>query len=244
VPSVAALALVAGALLVGSLLNALVGFGFALATVPLMALAVGPREAVVLSAILGLLSNGGVAIRHRGEVDRPILGRLLVGGLVGMPAGLALLVVLPERWIGAGIGVVVLAAVALLALGPAPEHVPPWADLVAGVGTGVLNTSVGVSGPPVVTALHGHRLDKARFRSTASALFGVNGVVAIVLFALAGEVTGEVLATAAATVVAWPVGWWVGDRLHHRFAEDRFRSLVLWLLAATAVVSLVGALRS
>jgi uncharacterized membrane protein YfcA len=244
VPSIAELAVVAGALFVGSLLNALVGFGFALTTVPLMALAVGPREAVVLSAILGLLSNGGVSIRHRADVDRPILGRLFVGGLIGMPAGLALLLVLPERWIGVGIGVVVLAAVAVLAFGPEPSGVPAWADVLAGVGTGVLNTSVGVSGPPVVTALHGHQLPKATFRATASALFGANGVVAIVLFAVTGQVTGAVLATAAATVVAWPLGWWVGDRLHHRFPEERFRTLVLWLLATTAVVSLLGALRT
>ncbi len=243
-PSLAALALVAAALFVGSLLNALVGFGFALTTVPLMALAVGPREAVVLSAVLGLASNGGVAIRHRSEVDCPILGRLFVGGLVGMPAGLVLLLVLPERWIGVGIGVVVLAAVAVLAFGPTPERVPRWADVVAGFGTGVLNTSVGVSGPPVVTALHGHRLAKAPFRATASALFGLNGVVAVGLFLAAGEITATLLATAAVIAVAWPAGWFVGDRLHGRFPEERFRSLVLWLLAVTAVVSLLGALRS
>lgn len=243
-PSIAALALVAGALFVGSALNALVGFGFALATVPLMALAVGPKEAVVLSAILGLLSNSGVAVRHRDEVERAILGRLFIGGLIGMPFGLALLVVLPERWIGIGIAAVVLAAVASIAVGREPERVPSWADFLAGVGTGVLNTSVGVSGPPVVTALHGHRLQKARFRATAAALFGLNGVVALLLFAATGKVTGAVVATAVVTAWAWPVGWWVGDALHHRFSEDRFRSFVLVLLTVTAVVSLLGALRS
>jgi uncharacterized membrane protein YfcA len=244
VPSVAALAVVAGALFVGSVLNALVGFGFALTTVPLMALAIGPRNAVVLSAILGLLSNGGVSLRHRVDVDRGLLGRLFGGGVIGMPVGLALLLVLPERWIGVGIGVVVLAAVAALAFAPEPTAVPATADVVAGIATGVLNTSVGVSGPPVVTALHGHRLSKAAFRSTASALFGLNGVVALVLFAVAGEITAELVGTAAVTVWAWPLGWYVGDRLHRRVDESRFRGLVLVLLAVTAVVSLVGALRS
>lgn len=243
-PSPAALALVAGALVVGSAINALVGFGFALVTVPAMALAVGPRQAVVLSAVLGLASNGGVALRHRSDVVRPIAGRLFAGGLVGMPVGLALLLVVPERGIGVGISVVVLAAVAVLALGPEPSRVPPWADVVAGMSTGVLNTSVGVSGPPVVTALHGHRLGKAGFRATASALFGANGLVAIVLFVAAGEVPATLLATAAVVAPAWPAGWWVGDRLHRRFPEERFRNLVLVLLAATAVLSLIGALGS
>jgi len=244
VSSPAALVVVAGALFVGSMLNSLLGFGFALTTVPLMALAVGPKEAVVLSAVLGLLSNSGVAIRHRDDVVGPLLGRLMVGSLMGMPLGLALLVVMPERWIGVGIGVTVLVAIVLIAGGVEVESVPRWADVVAGVGTGVLNTSVGVSGPPVVTAMHGHRLAKAPFRATAAAVFGLGGVVAIVLFAVTGQITGSILATAAATVWAWPVGWWVGARLHRSVSEDRFRSLALVLLAVTAIVSLFGALLS
>jgi uncharacterized membrane protein YfcA len=41
---------------------------------------------------------------------------------------------------------------------------------------------------------------------------------------------------------AWPLGWWVGDRLHHRFDEERFRGLVLVLLTATAFITLLSAL--
>ncbi|HRW42608.1 MAG TPA: sulfite exporter TauE/SafE family protein, partial [Microthrixaceae bacterium] len=107
-PSPAEFALLAGALFVASAVNALVGFGFALTSVPLMALAVGPRDAVVLSALMGMLSSGGVALRHREEVARPIASRLVAGSLVGMPIGLFVLAAVPERWIGIGIGVVVL----------------------------------------------------------------------------------------------------------------------------------------
>ncbi|HPU39936.1 MAG TPA: sulfite exporter TauE/SafE family protein [Microthrixaceae bacterium] len=243
-PSIAALFVVAGALFVGSALNALVGFGFALITVPVMALAVGPKEAVVLSALLGLASNSGVSLRHRHEVQRRLVGRLIVGSIVGMPIGLAVLVVVPEQWIGIGIAVVVLVAVGLIATGRQVESVPPWADVVAGLISGVLNTSVGVSGPPVVMSLHGHGLGKAPFRATASAVFGLAGIVAIGLFVLSGRVSPTLLLTALLALPAWPMGWWAGDRLHRRVDEQRFRALVLWMLTATAVVSLMGALRS
>jgi len=243
-PSVAALMVVAGALFVGSALNALVGFGFALVTVPVMALAVGPKEAVVLSAMLGLMSNSGVSLRHRSEVQRRVVGRIIAGSVLGMPVGLAVLVAVPERWIGIGISAVVLAAVALIATGRRVESVPPLADVVAGFVSGVLNTSVGVSGPPVVIALHGHGLDKARFRATASAVFGLAGAVAVALFALTGRIAPALVGTALVAVPAWPAGWWVGDRLHRSVDEERLRSLVLWLLTATALVSLLGALRS
>lgn len=243
-PSIAALALVAGALFVGSALNALVGFGFSLVSVPVMALAVGPKEAVVLASLLALASNSGVALRHRAEAQRPIVGRLMAGSIVGLPIGLAVLVVVPAQWIGIGIAVVVLSAVALIATGRQVESVPPWADVVAGVVSGVLNTSVGVSGPPVVMSLHGHGLGKATFRATAATVFGLSGIVAIALFGLSGRINATVLATALLVLPAWPLGWWVGDRLHRRVDEARFRSVVLWMLTATAVISLLGALRS
>jgi len=41
----------------GATLNAAAGFGFSLLTVPLMALAVGPKEAVVLSAVMSVGST-------------------------------------------------------------------------------------------------------------------------------------------------------------------------------------------
>ena len=51
------------------------------------------------------------------------------------------------------------------------------------------------------------------------------------------------MAVAVLALPAWPAGWWVGDRLHHRFPEERFRTLVLVMLAATAVLSLLSAVR-
>jgi uncharacterized membrane protein YfcA len=237
-----ALAVVASALLLGSFLNSLVGFGFALVTVPLMAVAVGPKEAVVLSAVYGLLSNGGVALRHRADVVVPVVRRLFVGSLAGMPVGLAVLVVLPPEPLQVAISVTVLVSVVVLARGWVIEDPHPAVDVGAGLCSGVLNTSVGVSGPPVVMDLHGRGLAKAPFRASAAGYFGLAGVVALGLFAVAGRLDLRLAVSAALALPAWPLGSLVGERVHRRFPDDRFRSLVLVLLAATAVVTLVAAL--
>jgi uncharacterized membrane protein YfcA len=238
----AALAVVAVAVLIGSALNALVGFGFALATVPLMAMAVGPKEAVVLSAMFGLLSNSGVAIRHRAEAAAPVARRIFGGALVGMPVGLAVLLVVPSDPLKAAIAVVVLVSVVVMARGWVIPNPAPAIDVLTGVASGVLNTSVGISGPPVVMNLHGRGLGKGPFRSTAATVFALSGVVALALFAASGQVDPAVAAAAVVALPAWPLGWWVGDRLHHRFDEERFRGLVLVLLTATASITLLSAL--
>jgi uncharacterized membrane protein YfcA len=235
------LAIVAGALFLGSFLNSLVGFGFALVTVPLMALAVGPKEAVVLSAMYGLLSNGGVALRHRGDAEVPVVRRLFIGGLVGMPVGLALLVVVPAAPLQVAISVTVLVSVVVLARGWVIEDPHPAVDLGAGLCSGILNTSVGVSGPPIVMDLHGRGLPKGPFRASAAAYFGLAGVVALVLFAVVGRLDLELAVAAALALPAWPLGAWAGERVHHAFPDDRFRGLVLGLLGLTAVVTLLAA---
>ena len=51
-PSVVGFVALALGVVLGSTLNAAAGFGFSLLTVPLMALVIGPKEAVVLSAVI------------------------------------------------------------------------------------------------------------------------------------------------------------------------------------------------
>ena len=51
-PSVVGFVALALGVVLGSTLNAAAGFGFSLLTVPLMALVIGPKEAVVLSAVM------------------------------------------------------------------------------------------------------------------------------------------------------------------------------------------------
>lgn len=239
-----ALVLVAVAVLLGSFLNSLAGFGFALVTVPLMAVAVGPKEAVVLSAVIGLLSNGGVAVRHRDAIDRPVTRRLVLGAVLGMPVGLVVLEVVPPAPLQVAIAVVVLVAVVAIARGWQLRSPGPRTDVVSGLASGVLNTSVGVGGPPVVVDLHGWGLDKGAFRASAAACFAASGVVALALFALGGRLDLDVLAAAAVALPAWPLGALAGGRVHDRFPEERFRDLVLWLLVATALVTLASAVGS
>jgi len=235
------LALVAVALFLGSSLNSLVGFGFALATVPLMALAVGPEQAVVLSAVYGLLSNGAVAVRHRADADGPVVLRMFLGSLPGMVVGLLVLVSVPAGPLQVAIAVTVLVSVVVLARGWVVADPHPAVDVGAGFVSGVLNTSVGVSGPPVIVDLHGRGLPKGPFRSTLTGYFALAGVVALVLFAGSGRLDGALVVSAALALPAWPLGALVGGLLHRRFPEERFRSLVLWLLVLIAVVTMLSA---
>jgi uncharacterized protein len=234
------LAVVAGAVFLGAFLNTLAGFGFALVTVPLMALVVGPKEAVVLSAIVGLASNGAVAIRLRRQVDRTVTGRVLAGSMLGMPIGIVVLGLVADEPLKVMISIAVLVSAVLLATGWRLHDPKPATDVVAGFVSGACNTSIGISGPPVVVLMQGRGMPKATFRASIVAVFFVAGIVALVLFGVTGRFDATVGSAALVALPALPLGWWLGDVSHRRLDEAPFRVVVLVLMSASAVVVLAS----
>jgi uncharacterized membrane protein YfcA len=219
-----------------ALAQAVTGFGSALVSVPLLAMVVGPVDAVVAATLAGLLLTAGAWRRERAYADPGRVRLLAVTGVVGMPLGLVLLEVLSERTLTVLIASTVLILVVLLAAGARLPTARP-AQGVAGLVSGTLLTSTGMNGPPLVIALHD--LAPRRFRGTLQATFCLQDAAAVLGFLLLGHVDGQALALAAAGLVGLPLGWVVGDQLFRRVPAERFRWLVLGGLVVSAVSALL-----
>ena len=135
---------------VAAAINAMTGFGFALVGVPLLALAIGARDAVVLLAILTLPMNVGLAWRHRDQIVLPTAKRQTAAAFLGMPLGLVVLLAVTQQVLLAVISVAVLATVVALVRGVELHPHGPRLDYGSGFVSGVLATSIGVNGPPLV----------------------------------------------------------------------------------------------
>lgn len=222
-----------------ALAQAASGFGSALVAVPLLGFVVGPGEALVAATVAGMVLTGGAWRREHGHTDAPVVRRLTVAGVLGMPAGLAVLLLASERTLTVVIAVVLLSTVALLAAG---ARLPTGrsAQWGAGVTSGALLTSTGMNGPPLVLVLRDE--PPHRFRATLQATFCLQDAVAVVAFVALGQVGATVLVAAAAGLLGMPLGWRLGDAVFQRLSPERFRVLVLAGLAATGTVALAGAL--
>jgi hypothetical protein len=217
--------------LVAAAVQAATGFGFALVSVPLLALAVDPRTAVVASAVAGLAMTIAVAARERRHAQWRTAGVLLAAAVLGMPVGLLVLRLTPEWLLTALIGAAVVACALLVWRG---LRVPSSRPALAGVGvlTGVLSTSTGTSGPPLVAAFQAMGYDPRTFRATLAAVFTGTGVFSLAGFALAGQVSQEAVQVGLVGVPAVLLGWWGGNAVFHRIEPQRFRRLVLVALVA------------
>jgi uncharacterized membrane protein YfcA len=233
-------AIVAAVFIAATVQNA-AGFGFALMCVPVMAVVVDTHVAVVISTILGMGSSTTQAWIGRDDIDRTVARRMTLAALAGMPLGLLVFVLVDENVLKLIVGACVLVIVVLLARRIDLRHVGPHFDLAAGAVSGVLATSVSTNGPPLVFALQARHVTPAVFRPTINTVFAVSAAVSLVLYLGAGKVTSNVLVGVLVALPALAVGIWTGLVLRPRLDGERFRVVVLVLLAAAGASAVLAA---
>lgn len=236
------LIVIAAVVLLSATVNMVAGFGFALLAMPLMTLAVPVAQAVVIVLLLGFCSTTWQAISLRRHALRPLLKQLTLSAYIGMPLGLVVLNVVGDQPLRIGLGVAVLVATAFLACHVRLSHVGPLFDYLLGFVSGVLNTSLGTNGPPLVFALQARGLKPDQFRATIATVFMLSNLLAIALFAVDGRVTGSGLLASAIALPPWLAGSTLGAAIRPRVSSAHFRQMVLLLLLTTGTTAIVAAL--
>ena len=220
----------------------LAGFGFALLAMPVITLAIPVEEAIVIVSILSLFTTGWQSIYLRHDAERSLARRLIMASFVGMPLGLVILNVVDDTSLKVGLGVSVLIATVLLARRLNLAHVGPTLDMACGFTSGVLNTSLGTNGPPLVFDLQARAVDANTFRATISTVFVFGNILALTLFIVDGKVTADDLRAALIAAPAWLLGQALGWPTRRHVHGERFRWLVLTLLFAAGLTAIVFAL--
>ena len=226
---------------VAAFVQVLAGFGFALLCMPIMTLAIPVEKAVVVSTVLSACTTSWQSWFLRKDAEVPLVKRLTASAYVGMPLGLVILEVVPDTSLKIVLGVSVLLATLMLARRLDLRHVGNGMDVGLGFVSGVLNTSLSTNGPPLVFDLQARHLDAVRFRATISAVFALCNFGALALFIGRGKITQEGLHAAAIALPAWLVGQLVGWPIRKHLHGERFRVMVLVLLALAGTTTIVFA---
>jgi uncharacterized protein len=234
------LVLVAATIAIASVLQSASGFGFSLIAVPIVSALVGARVAVVATDTLAFGIILSMVASGRQYVRVAVLRVVTIASLIGMPVGLWVLTHVDDRILAVIIACVVILLTVLLMSGvTAPDR--PGIDLAAGFTSGVLSTSTGTNGPPLVLALQARRVPSREFRTTLAAAFALQDIAAILGFAITRQFTSDVWRVVAVGIPGLIAGRVVGDRLFGSLDQRRFRGVALTLLLVTGTASLVQA---
>ncbi len=241
-PLTAAVAL--GAIL-GGFVQGLSGFAFGLVALGIWAWSVDPTVAgplVVFGSLVGqLLSLGTV----RRGLDPGRILPFVVGGLIGIPVGVALLRQIDPLGFKLTVGIILLIwcpTMLLLRDLPRVTGGGRWADGIVGWVGGVMGGLGGLTGPAPTLwcALRGWGRDAQRAVFQSFNL--VMQVATMAAYLATGTISGETAWLFAIVAPAMLVPTLIGARLYRRFSDVGFQRLVLLLLTASGALLVIASL--
>jgi uncharacterized protein len=242
------MALAAVATLVGAAMQSATGFGFALILSPALFAVLDRYEAVTALLALGVVLS--LLVLFEGGRPGPVRWRqlvpVLVAALPGLGLGAAVLALLSKATLQVLVGVVVVSIAAWQLrsrlAGRAPTATAGHTSAAAaGLASGVLTTSINVSGPPLVLWLEARGPSPAELRATLAALFLVlNLAGGAVLLAAAGPDRAVSLGALLPLLGLVVVGYLAGAPAFKRLDQRRLSLTVLALVAITGAASVVA----
>ena len=216
------------------------GIGANFLTAPVLALLIGPREAVPIVMLLNMVGNLQLMPQILPTVNWRDGWPLFFFPILTVPLGGWLLFTVDED--------LMRRAIAAAALGFSLLLLSGWRyrgghriglSMVTGSVSGVLVGSVSLGGPPAFLYLLAGSGDAATNRAQF-VMFGTTaGIAALVMFTAVGAYRLDTVLFAALLTIPAAVGIWLGSILFRRASEDVFRRVCLWGLVAVSLCVLV-----
>jgi uncharacterized membrane protein YfcA len=229
-------ALAAG--LIGGFVRGYSGFGFALATVPVLTLAFTPAQAVPAVLPIEVLLGLTTIPQQRAHIDWKVVRWLVLGTAIGTPIGVTVLTSLPANVMRLVVGAAVLLAVAVIWRRPAVPHMLRPASLCgAGLVSGLLNGGTAMSGPPVILALLGSGLSPLVTRACLMMFIAISASWGASIAAVSGLYDAGTLAATLVMIPGAAAGGRAGTVVFDRVAHAQYRSASFGILIAIVVIA-------
>src|SRR5699024_493654 len=156
--------------LIASMLQTSTGYGFSIIGTPFLLLLYPAHMAIQINIILSICLSAVMIFNIRKEVDQSLVIRLIKGSILGLIIGIFVYLFLDIQLLKMTVGVIILVLTVLLMFQVTMKQTEKK-DYVTGGISGVLTTSIGVPGPPLLLYFSGALIDKTTLRSTTLAYY-------------------------------------------------------------------------
>ena len=233
------LAVAIGATLTAAFVRGLAGFGMAILLVPVLGLAIPPREAVVVANWLGLLIGLVGLKKILGASEKSAL-QIGAWAVIATPLGVWLLALADPPLARLAIAVIALGSFVLVLLPKRPaHHRPSVAETgVTGLLSGVLTGFAGMPGPPVVPYYLRRAIPGQLARASMMTVFLITSAAGIVAATLLGVATAREPLLAALLFPAVLMGNWLGSLAFGKISDGTWRSFTGGVLGLSALAAL------
>lgn len=225
--------------LVAAFVRGLAGFGMAILLVPVLALALTPVEAVLITNFVALFIGLSEIRTILANAER---SALVIGGVVLLTTapGLMALAATPPDLARFLIALVALSAFVAILLPQRPADRPgPITTGIVGATTGLLTGFAGMPGPPVVPYYVGRAIPRQMAKASMLLIFTIAAFAGLASGAAIGRLEWKLLWLALLLFPLVMLGNWLGAQAFGKVSDRLWRSFVALVLGITAVAALV-----
>lgn len=230
------LGLLALLLLLAEIAGTVGGFGSSMLVMPLLGAFLPFDQALGLTAVFHVLSNGSKMLLFRKGVSRELLWSIGVPAVLGVLIGARLTKYLNEHVMLLLLGVALVVLSLTLLFSSRLVLQPTRRNAILGGGlSGLVAGLVGTGGAIRGVTLTAFGLEKNAFVATSAWIdMGVD-LSRSVVYTAQGYVKSETWLYLPALAVISYAGTWIGRRVLGTLAQEQFRMVVLWLVLLVGV---------
>lgn len=228
-------------ILVASILQTSTGFGFSIMATPFLLMLFLPQEAIQINIILSLIISISLIRKIRKDIDFLIIKRFIIGSIMGVPFGITIFIAMNITTFRIGVSILLLVLTLLLMLN---FRVKPTRnrDFIVGGLSGLLTTSIGMPGPPLLLYFTGTDTEKEKLRATTLAfylfIYFISLIVQIIF-------TGTSKLIWESSLYAIPIiflGLFIGQSIFKWLNQRIFKMFTYILLSFTGIYLLIESL--
>ncbi len=206
----------------GAFTQGLTGFGIALVSVPLLSLIIDAKLAIPIAAVFGWLVTFPIVWKMRQHIQYKMGLILFVGSVPASFLGAKLLNTLPSNYILLAMGgVLILSSLySMKSIEPVFKKISTPFTLGAGFFSGILGSSVGEPGPPVIAFMSMQPLNADQTKSTMVFFFMFQMIGAIASFWNEGLIDDVVISAVIIAIPALIIGSTIGMIAYHYLRKN------------------------
>jgi len=228
-----------------SFFQGVTGFGSAVIATPIALTFLDKETAVVAFIFSGIFLNLFLTKTIKESLNKPMFITLLVFSSLGMPLGVWFLKALPITTMRIVVGLLsILFAFAIFKTNRLDLSKVRGIKQAAGFISGLLQTSTGMSGPPIALFLTGSNVSKNQFRKVLVSYFLAVNFISLVLFSFADLITIERLGFGLYSIPFIFVGAHLGNKTAQYIPQKKFRIIALLTVCLTGIFAVYSGLKS
>lgn len=167
---------------VAAFLQAITGFGLVIVAAPLLMFFYDPKVVILVMILLATCGNITQTVFLHRYIRWDIIKWLIVGAIVVQPISFLVFATIPSLYLKLLISMMVLFSLTIMQLRHSRITERPRNTFIVGLLAGILATTTGMSGPPLVIYFAYTTLTIQELRATCIGFFLLSGLVSLTTF--------------------------------------------------------------